>query len=132
VKPFSTWPARIVYWRMSNTTPYTFINFSGDNVDFYINPSQVSVPWVVPSMLNKWSHIVCVRRWTTSEIYINGELKASGTWSTSWTNAGNFSELWQNENYNFFDWLIDEFEMYDNALTPAEIKNKYLFYNWFI
>jgi hypothetical protein len=80
--------------------------------------------------VNTWYNIASTYNWTTASIYINWTL----IWSTTTSSFSNVNKRigssW-GDNYSF-NWIIDEVEIHNTALSPAEIKNKYLFYNWFI
>ena len=96
------------------------------------------VVWATTLSNSVWYMWTLVRRAWNLEIYLNAK---NDFWSSpSWVwpardmnNANNF-ELWRlrNSNARWMNWEIDEVDVYNTALTPAEIKNKYLFYNWFM
>lgn len=60
--------------------------------------------------------------WTVSQ---STQCWTSNKKVTFWVN-------YQPTNNRFFNWKIDEIEIHNTNLSPAEIKNKALFYNWFI
>lgn len=67
--------------------------------------------------------------WNTTAItlYRNWiQIWTAWAWSFTWTI--NQIKIW---NWKYV-WLIDEIIIRNNALSPAEVKNEYLFYNWFI
>ena len=89
---------------------------------------------------NIWYYIVATCSYwdTTPTIYIN--------WNSIWltiedsaistylfpSNTNPVRLGSSSDNTGYFNWIIDEAIISNHILTPAEIKNKYLFYNWFI
>ncbi len=70
------------------------------------------------------------------KIYINWVAVITNTILNSLTgsvsNSANFN-IGSRNNWNLpVNWLVDECIKWNTALTPAEVKNDYLFYNWFI
>ena len=84
----------------------------------------------------KWYHIAITFNSNTVNIYIDWVLnKTQNVWSQSsfnfWTNPYIWAyKDWTNNLY--FTWNVDEFIVRNEALTPAQVKNEYLFYNWFM
>lgn len=130
------------------TMPISFVETSVDNwiydKSFDINSSwQISFrvfDWAGKSatfnwlVTWKWYHIVWTFDWTNLRVYVNSVEWTSTT--ATWTYNFTTPKLWFSWNWWWsrvrFNWLVDEVEIHNTALTPAEIKNKYLFYNWFI
>ena len=85
----------------------------------------------------KWYYLVFTYTSNTIEIYINWKISTYSTkntwvWSVTADNTKNWL-LWRYDwTWYFLNWKIDEVEIHNVALSPAEIKNKYLSYNWFI
>ena len=51
------------------------------------------------------------------------------------TKANNGSNIWSSFNWSIqevFNWKIDEVELYDHALTPAEVKQRYSYLFWYL
>jgi hypothetical protein len=78
--------------------------------------------------LNVWKHICCVRAGTAIKIYINGVLNATGTASTTapvYNFVARFGTMFFNSfappEYNGHNGKIDEFRIYNRALSNAEI-----------
>lgn len=96
-----------------------------------IFPNFINSPAVLN--INKWNYIVWTYDWTAMRIYHNWILVA---WPVnSWSVASNTRNvrIWSDDNnWNYHNWLIDEVEIENRALTPTEIKNKFLYYNWFM
>lgn len=97
--------------------------------------------WNVASSTNinindwKWKHIVWTKDWSNNNIMYVNWLQIATSWSIpSWDIVSSFLTIWSAYWWGSlnFNWLIDEVEVDNTALTQAQIKNKYLFYNWFI
>lgn len=78
--------------------------------------------------LNVWKHIACVREGAVTKIYINGLLNATGTPGTTapvYSFPGRFGSMFYNgyspPQYNGHTGKIDEFRIYNRALSAAEI-----------
>lgn len=54
----------------------------------------------------------------------------TSTWTVLRSNNGSF--FWNTSYWAYLNWKLDEVELYNTALTPTQIKNKYLYYNWFM
>jgi hypothetical protein len=82
----------------------------------------------------QWYHIVWTYNWTNVRIYVNWNIWTSTTasWSFNFTNP----RIWLSWNalgtYNRFNWIIDEVEIHNTALSATEVKNLFLYYNWFM
>jgi hypothetical protein len=111
------------------------------------------VKWVFQETVDtwnnwNWNYVTITYNWNWQaswvSFYINWNLVAKrnsttysfvNQWITTWTIL---STSPRQINWRFWTtdscwvWLMDEVEIHNTALTPAEIKNKYLFYNWFI
>ena len=75
-----------------------------------------------------WKHVACVRSGTAMRIYINGVLNAStttGTTAPTYSFPARFGTMFYNgfspPQYNGLNGKLDEFRIYNRALTPAEI-----------
>jgi hypothetical protein len=85
---------------------------------------QPSTP--VPTANNKYLFWM-TKISNTIYCYINGNYIWSSTWTyTAWTLS--YIKVW----YWYLNWIIDEIEVHNTALTNAEMKNKFLSLNWFI
>ncbi|GEM_PF-6997921 len=84
---------------------------------------------------NKWFHIVGVRRGTTQEIYVDGNLEGSRTCSSApinftsscndyKINIGRTSDGCGSPNY-YIAGMIDDIQIYNRALSADEIKRLY-------
>lgn len=97
------------------------------------NPNKNSWTTTVTSWI--WYMVTLVRNTIadTLEWFLN--------WVSFWsvndttTSVPTYSKIniwyWQNPNI-YLNGSMDEVEIHNTALTPAQIKNKYLYYNWFI
>lgn len=86
----------------------------------------------IPYNSNAYYHIVmnrvATRTWACFVNWIKYWWQVTLT-TTKWNE---FNRIWRTNDWNQLQWNIDEFILHNTALTPAEIKNKYLAYNWFI
>jgi hypothetical protein len=84
-----------------------------------------------------WTRICLTFDWTFRRLYVNWVLNntIATSWNITWKSTNNLffwtywatTALWQ-----YLNWILDEVILDNTALTAAEIKNDYLFYNWFI
>jgi len=111
-----------------------FIITNTGNISFYVydwESKYTTISWIVAW---KWYHIVWTFNWTNINITLNW-VKWTPTlvsWSYNFTTPKIW--IWWNWlwTYDRFNWKIDEIIIYNNYLSDAEAKNKYLYYNWFI
>jgi len=80
--------------------------------------------------INKWYHIVATWDGNYPKLYVNGELKATGSQYIGPLDSSSYKDyigVWTDEsNWRyFFNGLIDEVRIYNRALTEAEIQNHY-------
>lgn len=94
-------------WWIIELNKYQTVTYSYNNIDWYLR-------WYID-----WKKVIEVYRWW-NQSYWNDRQDVIWCYLYSWWSG------W------FFDWKIDEVEIYNNSLSDAEIKNKYLSYNWFI
>ena len=94
----------------------------GDGNDAWCNLS--SGDHLTDNYLNKWTHIAFVYGSSWARMYVDGELVDEKEATPDFTRSnsrplyiGKFSDMWYP-----FNGLIDEFRIYNRALTPAEIK----------
>lgn len=90
------------------------------------NASALTTNGALP--LNVWKHVACVRAGAVTRIYINGVLNvtaAPGTLVPTYTLPGQFGTMsfsgYTPPQYNGHNGKLDEFRIYNRALTPAEI-----------
>ncbi len=105
---------------MWNSNGFQQINFNFKNGNIGSTNGALS--------LNVWSHICCVRAGTALRIYVNGVLNATGTPGTTtpvYSFPPRFGSMFFNgfspPQYNGHNGKIDEFRIYNRALTIAEI-----------
>jgi Concanavalin A-like lectin/glucanases superfamily len=79
-------------------------------------------------LLNTWTHITCSRASGVLSLYVNGVLNATtneGVQSSSYSFPAKFGTQWFNAspyfNYNGLNGKMDEFRIYNRALTAEEI-----------
>jgi hypothetical protein len=97
-------------------------------VKFSWRGTQISATAAVAT-LAVWKHISCVKNGSTMSIYVNGVLNVSGTVGTStptYPLAGRFGAMTFTgfaapNNYNGLEGKIDEFRIYNRALTATEL-----------
>lgn len=71
--------------------------------------------------LNKWNHLAMVRTASDTKIYLNGELKITGS-AGSIPNGNYFVGSWRDATSQNFKGKMCDVRIYDNALSPQEIK----------
>jgi hypothetical protein len=109
-----------------STSPYNgyMLWYRSDNtIDLYINgAARADSTYVIPA--NTWTHIVGVWTGSMAQIYINGQLSVSSSYSTAPTSAG--QTFWvgrYSDSARFFTGTIDEVRVSNIARTPEEIKS---------
>ncbi len=107
-----------VFMWNSNGFPQINFNFKNGNVG--------STNGALP--LNVWKHVCCVRAGGALRIYVNGVLNATGAPGTTapvYSFPARFGTMFFNgfspPQYNGHNGKIDEFRIYNRALTEAEI-----------
>jgi len=85
----------------------------------------------------KWYYIEFVFNWSNIDIYINWQIclystKINWVWSITNDNTKNWLLGRYDGTWYFLNGVIDEVVLNNIPLTSAEIKNKALYYNWFI
>lgn len=107
-----------VFMWNSNGFPQINFNFKNGN----IGSTNGALP------LNVWKHVCCVRAGTALKIYVNGILNATGTAGATapvYSFPARFGTMFFNgfapPEYNGHNGKIDEFRIYNRALTAAEI-----------
>jgi hypothetical protein len=105
---------------MWNSNGYQQINFNFKNGN--IGSTNGALP------LNVWKHVCCVRAAGALKIYVNGVLNATGAPSTTapvYSFPARFGTMFFNgfspPQYNGHNGKIDEFRIYNRALTATEI-----------
>ncbi len=105
---------------MWNANGYQQINFNFKNGN--VGSTNGALP------LNVWKHVCCVRSAGALRIYINGVLNATGAPSTTapvYSFPARFGTMFFNgfspPQYNGLNGKIDEFRIYNRALTTIEI-----------
>lgn len=107
------------YLRMSNTIDSA-----------YTATHTINLAWT------GWRNIGITKIGTTQQIYVDW-IPVWTTWN-SWTSGvwpfSSIISIWKTAGAStqFFNWLIDEVEIDNTGLSPARMRNKALYYNWFI
>lgn len=71
--------------------------------------------------LNKWNHLAMVRTASETKIYLNGELKITGS-AGSIPNGNYFVGSWRDATSQNFKGKMCDVRIYDNALSSQEVK----------
>ena len=129
-------PASISQWMRvfdfgTGTTDYMFLAVSAGqaprfsiSVTSYYDEQQLNAPNPLPA--GEWSHLAVTLSGTTGTLYVNGvavatntamTLNPSGLPATTQNYIGR--SQWAPDPY--LDGCVDEFQLYDRALSPAEI-----------
>ena len=77
-----------------------------------------------PYEFNKWYHFCFVHNDMNSKLYINGELKITGS-STNIQSGNYFIGAWNTSTQQNYDGNISDFRIYCTALTEDQIKELY-------
>ena len=72
-----------------------------------------------------WNHIVCTCNGSVRNIYINGELANTGTCASQGPTADPLYIGSWNGDSNFYDGQIDNVTLYNRALTPTEVRERF-------
>ncbi|MHC4534637.1 MAG: LamG domain-containing protein [Planctomycetota bacterium] len=129
----TTWPAfSVTFWVKATTlgqdnysSPFSghFPNSAGFQIDvegsdpgsYRVNPSGL----IFGTASLDWVHLALVAEGTAAKLYYNGELTNEGTLNDSIINQ---FRLGQNRNdSNTFAGTVDEFRVYDHAISEAEL-----------
>lgn len=81
---------------------------------------------VVPSSYNNWTHFVHVYDGTNSQLYVNGKQVLNWATALDTNNGANLVLGRWNNDVQRFDGLLDDFRLFNYALTPAEAVQLYL------
>jgi len=71
--------------------------------------------------LNKWNHLAMVRTASETKVYLNGELKITGS-TGSIPNGNYFVGSWRDATSQNFKGKMCDVRIYDNALSSQEVK----------
>jgi beta-fructofuranosidase len=95
----------------------------GDGSQWHVANSLIQVPF------NQWVLVTATRTANnTANIYYNGVLQASN--SVAWTGTVSYTNSWfaigqEKDENRPFTGLIDEVQVYDTALTAAQVQGIY-------
>lgn len=125
-KDTESW-TRYLWWFSQNESSQNirFVNYNWSLI-FQSTKTSVGLGWHYYVWIITWSG------WSLS-LYYDWILVSTESISTFW-DATSAITIWRDPvvtNVNRA-WSVDEVEIYNHVLTPAEIKNKYLYLNWFI
>ena len=120
---FSKWYFTGSTW----TNPYLYLY----QQNWYI---KWDIPYVQDGVYNSWSaindwnwhHVCCVKEWTTYKMYVDAVLKSTQTSSYNidwWSGSQWRLNRWERTNLPWFDWLLDEFILENNAWTQQYIQD---------
>jgi len=113
-------------------TQYGFFLESNHAINFVLNgATRVSF---IMDIIGKWTHIVCTWDKSLAKIYVNGELKASASYTTELTSQPYALTLATRKTTggvpgaSWFNGSIDEVLIYNRALSESEIRAIYDYY----
>ena len=75
--------------------------------------------------LNKWNLFTFTRNATESKLYVNGELKVTGTAGSAPPSGNYFIGAWKNTTSQNYDGMMSDFRLYATVLSEADIKQLY-------
>ena len=115
---------------LRNDTKYSpVIDISGSNIRFFhwTDSNNYTMNNIALSTLNSgWNLLNMTYDGSSRKVYINGELKYTGSNSSALYNTGNLIVGWhQTAGTNIFKGYMQDFRIYDYALTDDEIMNLY-------
>ena len=98
-----------------------FFRRTGNSTDIDTLVTDTTIP------TNKWTHVIAIYDGSLLKIYRNGILDATTSSSSTYTaSAGANEKIGVNEsNTGFFDGYLDDFRVYNRALSLAEILKLY-------
>jgi len=108
-------------------TDTTFGNVAG-KLTFFNASTQLNGATIIQT--GTWYHIVMVRSNTTNiKVYLDGALEISGTASLTYNVTSDFQDDFflgvRGDGFWPFQGRVDEFAIYNYALTPAQVLNHY-------
>ena len=99
-----------------------YLRVSASKVKFWISTS--SAVWTTGTKNvddNEWHHIVVMRRGDLKLIYVDGLEDASAAATGNNSTGGAIGFRIGCRDVNYFQGIIDDFRVFDKALTPAEV-----------
>lgn len=114
---------------------------SGGNVRYYVYNTDNGYPGVYLFVLgssgvnmfdNQWHHVICTRNSTTSAIYIDGQIRASGSGGGQWSGTTIWSSMAisignnPNDAYYRLNGNIGITRIYNTSFTQAMVSRNYL------
>jgi hypothetical protein len=97
--------------------------------EFWVNSgADMLAIWSANAVtLNTWYHVVGTFDGTTSKLYVNGALVASGTVTTYTAQTSNPLEIGQSEPGDnlYFPGRLEETAVYGTALTASQVQHHY-------
>jgi len=110
-------------WALEHhTVGFLWVLTGADNTKYYNASGRTGI------VVNQWNHLVATQDGTTVNLYINGKLTTTETFTTSpneHTGAGQII-IGNDESNGFpFSGLVDEVRIYDRALSAAEVRWNY-------
>jgi fibronectin type 3 domain-containing protein len=134
VNAFATWQRIFDFGTGTNnymylTTQYTTTAPNAAKLRFAIRTPSISEQTVSGTAIaltaGAWTHVAVTRSGTTVSIYVNGSLAGSGTIALNPSDLGttmlNYLGKSQFGSDPYLDAALDDFRLYSQALSPAEI-----------
>jgi hypothetical protein len=131
VNAFATWQR--IFDFGTGTTNYMFLTTqygtggSAAKLRFGIRTSTVaeqSVSGTIALVAGTWTHVAVTRSGSTVSLYVNGSLAGSGTIALNPSDLGVTTQNYLAKsqfNDPYFNGSLDDFRLYSQALSPAEI-----------
>ena len=122
----------------ASTDYYSLLEFRGSNGDaapalymsqqsgyrLYVYNGSTVVNYNTTPSVGQWYHLAYTRSGTTGTIYLNGSSVASGTDSGNYnlsTPAPKVGKVATSATGKYFDGKVDEFSLFDSALSPTNV-----------
>ena len=107
-------------------TPYAiFRRYEVGEFEFFLGNGDNRVELIIAGLGTKWSHLVGTYNNGVVELYLNGELKRTGSLSPPLNISSQTVKCGGGYTDRFFNGLIGEVRVYNRALSASEIRELY-------